>query len=595
MKKVFAFVSLFALGLSSAIGLNLFDNQLESKEVDATPVLVTKTATIDYKSDTITGNPNSSKYYDHRYVYDFNGTNVYFGGIHSVQSSSFAVRKDVSILGNIDPSFDAGADWKDNMPNNATGAIPGAINQIKVTLLNETSVSRGLTLYLGTSQINRDAFPEGLSFYGTSESGTGYTYEPETRTYTIPVDSENNYTYFAFNQRTNDSYTGILSIEVSYLGETEDPVVQMNESELVGYTESNAEITANYYNLLGTGVNWTQTSSDGGEVTLGEPDNTTPGVSVINVTLKKAGTVIITATDNNGTASASCAVTIYPSIISITKDNIRATNPLLSASKTDRYEGSGRQGEYDIYVHDTKIYTSQLTLGDNSGYIYNETPFDAGIKMLKVTNTVEGRKYTVEFANSEITNKGDGTAGTKVRLGNDEYWVPVSPSTHFRLDAGNNGLIFKIDAIEVYEESLAAKAFAEMYLNAYTCNDNGASLPTLNDGYTYDNMEALYKALDGDSQDRLVNATINHTDEYGTDVIKEYGQRYYLIVYNHGAAGYDFMDLVGAGSITPHGSERSILSNITNENTPIYIVSFIVVISVISISGLLISKRRKER
>lgn len=595
MKKVFAFVSLFALGLSSAIGLNLFNNQLESKEVDATPVLVTKTATIDYKSDTITGYSNSSTYYEHRYVYDFNGTSVYFGGKHSVQSSSFAVRKDVSILGNIDPSFDAKAAWKDKIPNDAIGAIPGAINQIKVTLLNDTSVSRGLTLYLGTSQINRDAFPEGLSFYGTSESGTGYTYEPETRTYTIPVDSENNYTYFAFNQRTNDSYTGILSIEVSFLGETEDPVVQMNESELVGYTESNAEITANYYNLLGTGVNWTQASSDGGEVTLGEPDNTTPGVSVINVTLKKAGTVIITATDNNGTASASCAVTINPSIISITKDNIRATDPIPTASKTERYEGSGRQGEYDIYVHDTKIYTSQLTLGDNSGYIYNETPFDAGIKMLKVTNTVEGRKYTVEFANSEITNKGDGIAGTKVRLGNDEYWIPVSHSTHFRLDAGNNGALFRIDAIEVYEESLAAKAFAEMYLNAYTCNDNGASLPTLNGGYTYDNMEALYNALDGDSQDRLVNATINHTDEYGTDVIKEYGQRYYLIVYNHGAAGYDFMDLVGAGSITPHGSERSILSNITNENTPIYIVSFIVVISAISISGLFISKRRKER
>ena len=74
MKKVFAFVSLFALGLSSAIGLNLVNNAKEAKEVDATPVLVPKSATIDYKSDTITGNSNSSTYNDHRYVYDFNGT-----------------------------------------------------------------------------------------------------------------------------------------------------------------------------------------------------------------------------------------------------------------------------------------------------------------------------------------------------------------------------------------------------------------------------------------------------------------------------------------------------------------------------------------
>ena len=441
----------------------------------------------------------------------------------------------------------------------------------------------------------KTALPEGLEFNGSSPSGEGYIYDSETRTYTIPVDSNDNYTYFAFNGRQATSYTGITSISVTYLGETEDPVVRLDKSSFTAYTGENTTLVAEYFNLLGTGVDWNQSSSDGGEVDISATNDPLHGQSVADITFLKAGTVTVTATDNNGTASASCIFTIEPSIISITQDNIRATDPSQTASKTERYEGSGAQGEYDIYVHDTKIYSSQLALTDNSGYIYNETSFDVGIKMLKVTNTFEGKKYTVEFANSEITNKGDGTAGTKVRLGNDEYWVPASPSTHFRLDAGNNKTLFRIDAIEVYEESLAAKAFAEMYLNAYTCNDNGASLPTLNDGYTYDNMEALYNALDGDSQDRLVNATINHTDEYGTDVIKEYGQRYYLIVYNHGAAGYDFMDLVGAGSITPHGSERSILSNITNESTPIYIVSFIVVISVISISGLLISKRRKER
>ena len=132
-------------------------------------------------------------------------------------------------------------------------------------------------------------------------------------------------------------------------------------------------------------------------------------------------------------------------------------------------------------------------------------------------------------------------------------------------------------------------------MSAYVCNNNGTSAPTfVNVNYTYEGLSNLFTALTADVKSLLINAADNHTASYGADKVKEFGERYYWIVYNHGKAGYDLMGRVDAGAITPKASSNYVFFKETNTDSTTLAIVVISLVSISAFGAYLFIRRRKE-
>lgn len=182
-----------------------------------------QTVTFTYSgTDEITKTAYSQSYATHRWsATSTDGTVIYAGGITSNANNGGAWgirydrKKTGEMLGNIDPSYDAGASWKTRIPTGSVGAIPGKIKSIEVTFLNATAAGRGCYILVGTSQIYANNIDPTSTPSGCvkSEKKTKDS-SPYSVSQSYDINSTS-YTYFGVVSG-NSSYCGISSIVVTY-------------------------------------------------------------------------------------------------------------------------------------------------------------------------------------------------------------------------------------------------------------------------------------------------------------------------------------------------------------------------------------------
>lgn len=165
--------------------------------------------------DAITGNNYNNQYNYHRWTVSNEDATIYMGGRIGVQNGMMAMRYGTNngeMLGNIDPDYDANKS-NYNVPDDATGAIPGRIK--KITVKCGGNLSRGIYIYAGTKQIvDDDTAPKNLSSYDVKSAKLSGQEEVS-----VVYGDDTNYTYFAISG-ANSSYSGILEYTITYEGTT---------------------------------------------------------------------------------------------------------------------------------------------------------------------------------------------------------------------------------------------------------------------------------------------------------------------------------------------------------------------------------------
>lgn len=259
--------------------------------------------------------------------------------------------------------------------------------------------------------------------------------------------------------------------------------------------------------------------------------------------------------------------------------------------------GAHTVGDYEVttnaVMRGNSTHSEDLQFKKSEGIIYNTSiGFSHGIKMIKVVGegviTVTFDTTLKEVAGEVASKTVSDNLGTKVR-----YYVPdtAEKCIYFHIKKGGTDTGY-FSSIELYSAESAALEFAQMYLAAYTCVSTGASAPTETSGYTAANIKPLYDKLSSDVQVLLQNAVKGHTADYGTDKLKEFGERYYWIVKNHGE-GYDFMSLSGTVSFAPTAFDFA--TNVIGDSA---IPMIITILSggIVAAGGIfLMSRRRRER
>lgn len=270
-----------------------------------------------------------------------------------------------------------------------------------------------------------------------------------------------------------------------------------------------------------------------------------------------------------------------------------------SGSGYGPYDGTRSVDGYNISTNNVMINSHKVQFRKStSAYMYNETAFVRGIRMLR---TVGSTTLNVSF-DDDTVGSGNGSIGsvvTAITIGEVNYYIPtISNAKYFHIVSQNTATDY-IDSIEVLDSENAAVAFAEMYLGAYSCNANGMAEPSLNEGYTKVLIQTLYNAFacSGDTvQNLLQSAADNHTSDYGVDKVKEFGERYYWIVRNHYAADgdYDFMGRVAAGKIS--AANRTSIENGASsvKLNSVVVITAIAGVGLASAAGFAFLRRKKE-
>lgn len=165
--------------------------------------------------DAITGNNYNNQYNYHRWTVSNEDATIYMGGRIGVQSGMMAMRYGTNngeMLGNIDPDYDANKS-NYNVPDDATGAIPGRIK--KITVKCGGNLSRGIYIYAGTKQIvDDDTAPKNLSSFEAKSSILA-----DKEEISVEYGDDTYYTYFAITG-ANSKYSGILEYTITYEGTT---------------------------------------------------------------------------------------------------------------------------------------------------------------------------------------------------------------------------------------------------------------------------------------------------------------------------------------------------------------------------------------
>lgn len=222
-----------------------------------------ETITFEYDgSDVITKNTYSTTYALHRWTAtSTDGTIIYAGGKTSNANNGsawglrYANNRVGEVIGNIEPSYDASASWKTNIPSGAVGAIPGNIKQIKVYFHNATSGTRGCYILVSKNQIYADNLVPNTTPSGATKSSkltsNDYTATPASQTY----ETSDGYKYFGVVS-ANSSFIGVKKIVVTYeTSGSEEPAatlvsIEADAEDKNEFTEGDefvkATITATY-------------------------------------------------------------------------------------------------------------------------------------------------------------------------------------------------------------------------------------------------------------------------------------------------------------------------------------------------------------
>lgn len=169
----------------------------------------------------------------------------------------------------------------------------------------------------------------------------------------------------------NDAKSDTFMVEIETPSE---PTISLNESSLEGFVGGSSSLTATFVALEGTGVTWSQTSSDGGSVTLGTPDVSVSGKSTVSVAYSTAGTITIKAQDNGGSTYAECSVVVSKTLTgAIYAQTITDENSVMNFTAKCNGEGTAADGaEWTITSDGDESNfdsTSGIHYGTNSAYV----------------------------------------------------------------------------------------------------------------------------------------------------------------------------------------------------------------------------------
>ncbi len=413
MKKIKLFFALFAM-----LALNV-GNAWAAEE----------TITFEYDgSDVITKNTYSTTYAFHRWTAtSTDGTIIYAGGKTSNANNGsawglrYANNRVGEVIGNIEPSYDASASWKTNIPSGAVGAIPGNIKQIKVFFHNATSGTRGCYILVSKNQIYADDLVPNTTPSGATKSSkltsNDYAATPASQTY----ETSDGYKYFGVVS-ANSSFIGVKKIVVTYetSGSTE-PV--LSSIEISGDLENKTYEEGDELDLTGLTVLANYES--------GDPKDVTNDVEWSYEPLTAGQTsVTVTATYEDKMATQPIyGLTVNEHIITPDEYCITPNNDFWGTS----YNGSDANAattlsgtQNDISIHHTKsgsnlyvnntqtrVYTNHaMQISVPSGYVITSIAFTAdgnnwaGTHTADVGEMTDSKTWTGANQNVTITFAG---------------------------------------------------------------------------------------------------------------------------------------------------------------------------------------------
>ncbi len=488
--------------------------------------------------------------------------------------------------------------------NNNYSLTKGSIT-ISVTASTVTAeqirVFKGKTLTVSsTDDITSVVFTctvNGADKYGPGcfTTASGYTYESDGPTGTWTGTSNS----IVFTAESNQ--VRCTSIVVSYTGTASNKIASISSVALSSSTESvtsKAEITATatYTSVNGgtpdESIVWT--SSNTSVATIAS----TSTYGVAKITIKAVGICTFTASNTESPSSqgyisaTSSSFTIYggESINIIGSEFPKADGK--SGNSYADYTGTRTINYYRITAdcvmkasYSTNYYL-QFKSSSNVGVLYNDSPFTHGIALIRADYYDNSSAITIKFS-EDTPNPSTGVDANTVTIDKTTYFIPKTAGTYKYFKATGTGNTEKVTSLKIMTGEPAALDFANTYLAAFNCGTGtGASAPTYNANYSAAKLESLYAALSTASKNLLKSAAENHTESYGTDKMKEFGQRYYLIVTNHGSS-YDIMSVFSSGSLNIN-SQKAV------NNTHIIVLIVITAITLVAVSSYFVIRRRRE-
>ena len=211
-------------------------------------------------------------------------------------------------------------------------------------------------------------------------------------------------------------------------------------------------------------------------------------------------------------------------------------------------DGFHEFNHYSIYTENVRQSGDGAIEMNKSCRFFSKDLFEHNISLIKVVSTETSATTSNLYFSFDTTNK-NGAPGNCEKyeyygLGSNVFYI-MPQGSGMKYFYMSSSLLRTFYSIEIYDEEHAAEAFSSMYLNAYKCAESGTSEPQVNDdgGYTHiEYISYFYNRLPNNTKTILSNAAINHKENYVT-ALEEFGQRYYLLVTNHGSS-YDFMNLI---------------------------------------------------
>ena len=406
-----------------------------------------------------------------------------------------------------------------------------------------------------------------------------------------------------------------------------EPTISLTDYSLEGFVDGSSTLTADFVSLKGTGVTWTQSSSDGGSVMLGTPDVSVSGKSTISVTFAKAGTVTIKAQDNGGSTYAECAVVISKTLTgAIYGQTITNENSVMNFTQKCNGSGTasdgvkwtvtsdGSESNFDTTsgihygTNDAKVQYVQLTTSGVSGTIKSVVvnARDAQAKA-KVSVTVGGTPFTASgsttatntSANYTFTGSKSGAVVIRVDRGSSQLkaiYVKTVTVTYEKITTGadiKNTDVLAQKAVIEFAEELSAK------LND-VCDSVGGNTDKTQLDAQWTQISDVYNekrnSLDSSHQevfDQLIKFATK--DESGDDLQKALSSYEYVYgKYHESLTAGDFLNSTGGRNAVQYSIYTTPSSLLESGNGTIaLIVTVTSLVSVAAIGGYFFLKKKK--
>lgn len=424
----------------------------------------------------------------------------------------------------------------------------------------------------------------------------------------------------------DNTKNAVFSVEVATPSE---PTIVLNKSSLEGFVGSNSSLTADYAALTGTGVTWTQSSTDGGSVTLGTPDTSVSGKSTIAVTYVNAGTVTIKAQDNGGATFAECSVVISKTLTgAIYAQTITNENSVMNFTAKCNGSGTAEDGAKWTVTSDGAESnfdtTSGIHYGTNSAsvtYIELSTSDVSGTIKQVVVNardaqsnatvsvTVGGKAFTstgsttATSTSSNFTFTGNGSGKVVVRVARSSsqvkaLYVKFVTVTYEKVTTGEdikNTNVLAQKAVIEFAEDLTSKLNA--VCDQVTGNTDTTELDakwTLIKG-TFDSKR---NSLDSEHQKVFDNLIKFATEDKNGDPLQKALSSYKYVVgkYKDSLTNGDFLNSVsGREAVQASVSRIDELINLGINGSASAIIIIVSLVSITAIGGYFLLKKKKEQ